>query len=170
VKGPAAPPGPFASCAPQTIGNDAPWSELRAWRRDFHRHPQFGFEERRTSPFVAEPLRAFRFIEVTEGAGCAGIVATLKRFGSIRVIVLRADMDHGLPLKPRSRGGAAKDVQVSDLVARVTGLPPFPPTPRPTPMTSTPPSPLPGPPPSSQTIHPAPASCRSTKRSTGNAI
>ena len=43
VKGPAVPPGPFASCAPLTIGNDALWSELRAWRRDFPRHPQFGF-------------------------------------------------------------------------------------------------------------------------------
>lgn len=33
--------------------------EMTAWRRDFHAHPEFGFEERRTSSFVAAKLSEF---------------------------------------------------------------------------------------------------------------
>ncbi len=74
-------------------GDEAFWAELRDWRRDFHAHPEFGFEERRTSRLVAERLRAFGLTEVVEGVGGTGVVATLTRGNGNRAIALRADMD-----------------------------------------------------------------------------
>lgn len=76
-----------------TTDTDACWAELRAWRRDFHQHPEFGFEEHRTSRLVAERLRGFGFDEVAEGVGGTGVVATLRRGSGNRAIALRADMD-----------------------------------------------------------------------------
>lgn len=67
-------------------------SQMTAWRRDLHAHPEFGFEEQRTAAFVAETLRSFG-IEVAEGVGGTGVVGTLKRGTSNRAIALRADMD-----------------------------------------------------------------------------
>ena len=67
-------------------------AEMTNWRRDFHRHPEFGFEESRTARLVAERLRSFG-IEVAEGIGGTGVVGTLKRGTSNRAIALRADMD-----------------------------------------------------------------------------
>ncbi len=66
--------------------------QMTAWRRDLHRHPEFGFEEHRTAAFVAETLRGFG-IDVAEGVGGTGVVGTLKRGTSNRAIALRADMD-----------------------------------------------------------------------------
>lgn len=73
--------------------DDAFWAELRDWRRDFHAHPEFGFEEHRTSRLVAERLRSFGFTDVVEGVGGTGVVATLTRGSGNRSIALRADMD-----------------------------------------------------------------------------
>ncbi len=67
--------------------------EMTAWRHELHAHPEFGFEEKRTSAFVATKLREFGFAEVTEGVGGTGIVATLRRGSNQRSIGLRADMD-----------------------------------------------------------------------------
>ncbi|MBO1076654.1 M20 aminoacylase family protein [Roseomonas marmotae] len=71
---------------------EALWAELRGWRQDFHRHPEFGFEERRTSRLVAERLRGFG-LEVAEAVGGTGVVGTLRRGNGQRAIALRADMD-----------------------------------------------------------------------------
>lgn len=65
---------------------------MTAWRQDFHRHPEFGFEEKRTAQLVAERLRSFG-LDVEEGVGGTGVVATLKRGTANRSIALRADMD-----------------------------------------------------------------------------
>lgn len=65
---------------------------LQGWRRDLHRHPEFGFEETRTSSFVAQNLRDFG-LEVSTGIGGTGVVGTLTRGTSNRAIALRADMD-----------------------------------------------------------------------------
>ena len=62
------------------------------WRRDFHRHPEFGFEECRTAAIVAQTLRGFG-LEVAEGIGGTGVVGTLTRGTTKRAIALRADMD-----------------------------------------------------------------------------
>jgi len=67
--------------------------EMTAWRRDLHAHPEFGFEENRTAGFVARTLRAAGIVEVVEGVGGTGVVATLRRGRSDRAIGLRADMD-----------------------------------------------------------------------------
>ena len=45
---------------------DALQSEMTAWRRHLHTHPEFGFEEKRTAAFVAEKLREFGLDEVVE--------------------------------------------------------------------------------------------------------
>jgi hippurate hydrolase len=63
------------------------------WRRDLHANPEFGFEEKRTSAFVAAKLREFGLDEVAEGVGGTGVVGTLKRGTGNRAIALRADID-----------------------------------------------------------------------------
>ncbi len=70
--------------------------ELTKWRRDFHAHPELGFEEIRTSGIVAERLESFG-IEVHRGLAGTGVVGTLKSGSSKRRIGLRADMD-ALPM------------------------------------------------------------------------
>ena len=64
---------------------------MTAWRQDFHRHPEFGFEERRTAQIVADRLRSFG-IDVEEGVGGTGVVGTLSGTAN-RSIAPRADMD-----------------------------------------------------------------------------
>lgn len=68
-------------------------NDMTAWRHDLHQHPEFGFEENRTSAFVARKLREFGLDEVAEGVGGTGVVGTLRRGTSNRAIALRADMD-----------------------------------------------------------------------------
>ena len=67
--------------------------EMITWRRDLHANPEFGFEEKRTSAFVAAKLREFGLDEVAEGVGGTGVVGTLKRGTGNRAIALRADID-----------------------------------------------------------------------------
>ena len=71
---------------------DALQAQMTAWRRDLHRHPEFGFEEHRTAALIARTLRGLG-IEVAEGIGGTGVVGTLRRGSSNRAIALRADMD-----------------------------------------------------------------------------
>ena len=66
--------------------------DMRGWRHDLHRHPEFGFEERRTAKLVAEALSSFG-LEVHTGIGQTGVVGVLQRGRSNRAIGLRADMD-----------------------------------------------------------------------------
>jgi hippurate hydrolase len=67
-------------------------AQMTDWRRDLHAHPEFGFEERRTSAFVAARLRDLG-LKVAEGVGGTGVVGTLSRGSGNRSIALRADMD-----------------------------------------------------------------------------
>ena len=62
------------------------------WRRDLHRHPELGFEERRTAALVAGLLRGWG-LEVAEGIARTGVVGTLRGRPGNRAIALRADMD-----------------------------------------------------------------------------
>ncbi|MCR6498298.1 M20 family metallopeptidase [Shinella sp. CPCC 101442] len=75
------------------MGIDRLVSDMRAWRRHLHAHPEFGFEEKQTAAFVAARLREFGLDEVVEGVGGTGVVGTLKRGSGNRSIALRADMD-----------------------------------------------------------------------------
>ena len=65
-------------------------------RRDFHRHPELSFEERRTSEIIAERLHAAR-LEVRTGLGRTGVVGVLHGDRPGRTIAWRADID-ALPL------------------------------------------------------------------------
>jgi hippurate hydrolase len=73
--------------------------EMTAWRRDFHMHPELGFEEHRTSAIVAEKLREFGCDEVVTGFAKTGVVGVIHGAGggTGRAIGLRADMD-ALPI------------------------------------------------------------------------
>ena len=67
---------------------------LRAWRQDFHRHPETAFEEHRTSRRIADRLTEAGLEIVTGLGGGTGIVATLEgRRGPGPSIGLRADID-----------------------------------------------------------------------------
>ena len=65
--------------------------EMSAWRHDLHAHPELGFEEYRTSEFVAGKLAEFG-CEVHRKIGGTGVVGVL-RTGDGPSIGLRADMD-----------------------------------------------------------------------------
>lgn len=65
--------------------------DVIAWRRHLHACPELGFGEHETAAFVAARLREFG-LDVTEGIGGTGVVASLRRGGN-RAIGLRADMD-----------------------------------------------------------------------------
>ena len=75
-------------------------SEITAWRRDIHAHPELGFEENRTAEFVARKLEEFG-IQVFRGIGKTGVVGVLKVGNETRSIGLRADMD-ALPIQERN--------------------------------------------------------------------
>lgn len=72
--------------------------ELTEIRRDFHQHPEIGFEEVRTSGIVAGLLRKWGVDEVHTGLGKTGVVGVIKgRKEGSRTVGLRADMD-ALPM------------------------------------------------------------------------
>jgi hippurate hydrolase len=78
-------------------------ADIQAWRRDIHQHPELGYQERRTSAFVAERLREFGCDEVATGLGGTGVVGVIKgrKAGGqsgVKSIGLRADMD-ALPIE-----------------------------------------------------------------------
>ncbi|MFM7887847.1 MAG: M20 family metallopeptidase, partial [Pseudanabaena sp.] len=69
------------------------------WRRDFHRFPELGFKEKRTSTAITEKLTAWGIPHQT-GIAQTGIVATItgKKRGTHKVLAIRADMD-ALPIQ-----------------------------------------------------------------------
>src|ERR671919_22076 len=72
--------------------------DMTAWRRDLHAHPELGFQERRTSAFVAAKLQEFGVDEVHAGMAKTGVVGVLKAGAGQGSIALRADMD-ALPIQ-----------------------------------------------------------------------
>jgi amidohydrolase len=70
---------------------------LREVRRQIHRHPELGYQERRTAALVAERLHQLG-LEVQEGVCQTGVVALLKGATEGSTVALRADMD-ALPLE-----------------------------------------------------------------------
>ena len=57
--------------------------QLIAWRRDFHRHPELGFKEVRTSGIVAKHLGELG-MEVQTGVGKTGVVGVLDGASPVR--------------------------------------------------------------------------------------
>ncbi|AEH24440.1 M20 metallopeptidase family protein [Pyrococcus yayanosii] len=66
--------------------------QIISWRRDFHMHPELGYEEERTSKIVEEHLREWGYRIKRVGTG---IIAEI---GEGKVVALRADMD-ALPIQ-----------------------------------------------------------------------
>lgn len=69
--------------------------EIIEWRRDFHMHPELGFEVQRTAGIVAAELEKLGY-RVRTGVGKTGVVADIGEGG--KMIAIRADMD-ALPLQ-----------------------------------------------------------------------
>jgi amidohydrolase len=66
-------------------------------RRDFHRHPELGFQETRTAGIVAKTLIDLG-LEVMTGIGKTGVVGMLQGQAESPVLLLRFDMD-ALPIQ-----------------------------------------------------------------------
>jgi amidohydrolase len=81
-------------------------SELVAFRRDLHAHPELGFEEVRTAARVVEALKLAGVDEVHTGIGRTGVVGVIRGAAASRApggvpprrVALRADMD-ALPMR-----------------------------------------------------------------------
>lgn len=69
--------------------------QLITWRRDFHQHPELGFQENRTAARVAEVLESLGY-KVRTGVGRTGVVADWGE--GHPMIGIRADMD-ALPIQ-----------------------------------------------------------------------
>jgi len=69
--------------------------KLITWRRDFHMHPELGFQETRTAGLVADTLESLG-LRVRRGVGRTGVIGELGE-GS-PTIAIRADMD-ALPIQ-----------------------------------------------------------------------
>jgi len=69
--------------------------QLIDWRRDFHVHPELGFNEHRTAARIAETLAALGW-RVRTGVGRTGVVGELGQ--GAPVVAVRADMD-ALPIQ-----------------------------------------------------------------------
>ena len=68
--------------------------ELIEWRRDFHMHPETGFDVHRTAGIVADELEKMGY-RVRRGVGKTGVVADFGEGG--KLVAIRADMD-ALPI------------------------------------------------------------------------
>jgi len=76
--------------------------EITAWRRQFHKEPETGFDVHKTAGFVAGKLREFGCDDVVTGIGRTGVVGIIKgRLGEGPTVGLRADMD-ALPIRETS--------------------------------------------------------------------
>jgi len=90
--------------------------QLVAWRREFHRFPELGFQEQRTSARVAEIVEGLGY-QVRRGVGRTGVVADLAGMrgdadGATRqgkVAAIRADMD-ALPITEANQVPYASEV------------------------------------------------------------
>jgi len=69
----------------------------RDLRRDFHRHPELGFQEQRTSQVIIRELEKLPGIKLRTGLAETGVVGLLKGGGSGKTVLLRFDMD-ALPI------------------------------------------------------------------------
>lgn len=80
--------------------------QLISWRREFHQHPELGFEEVRTAGRVAEILASLGY-RLRTGVGHTGVVA--ERGQGRPVVAIRADMD-ALPVQEANEVSYASQV------------------------------------------------------------
>lgn len=75
------------------------YDEVVALRRDFHQHPELGFQERRTSAKVEEYLNELGI--PTQRCADTGVVGLIEGAKPGKTLLLRADMD-ALPIQEES--------------------------------------------------------------------
>ncbi len=78
------------------FGAEALREQLVAWRRDFHMHPELGFEEHRSSGIIADCLRELGY-QVQTGIASTGVIGLLEGERPGPVVMARFDMD-ALPI------------------------------------------------------------------------
>ncbi|MFP3512830.1 M20 family metallopeptidase [Peribacillus sp. SIMBA_075] len=78
-------------------------------RRDFHRNPELGGEERRTSQIVQQELEKLGITYET-GYGGYGIMGVIEGEGEGPIVALRADMD-ALPIKEQADVAYASTIE-----------------------------------------------------------
>jgi len=78
------------------------------WRRDFHRHPELGYQEERTAGIIARHLRNLG-MEVQEHVAKTGVVGILKGGKTGTVVAIRADID-ALPIQEETGFSYASEV------------------------------------------------------------
>jgi len=66
--------------------------QMRHWRQHLHQFPETAYEETETAQFIAEQLTRFG-LEIHQGLGKTGVVASLTVGTGTKKIALRADMD-----------------------------------------------------------------------------
>jgi amidohydrolase len=81
-------------------GAQALQNQIVAWRRDFHKNPELGFEEVRTSGIVADELERLG-IAVRRNVATTGVIGDIDVPGATGRMLLRADMD-ALPVQEDS--------------------------------------------------------------------
>src|SRR6516162_7206470 len=86
-------------------------SDLEAFYKDVHSHPELSMQETRTAGLAADRLRAAGY-EVTAGVGKTGVVGLLRN-GEGPTVMLRADMD-ALPIEEATGLPYASKVKVKD--------------------------------------------------------
>src|SRR5699024_5058840 len=72
--------------------------QLIQWRRTIHMFPELSFQEKETSKFVANVLKAIPGMQVETGAGYPTAVVGTLSSGTGPTIAIRADMD-ALPIQ-----------------------------------------------------------------------
>ena len=65
----------------------------RDLRRDFHRHPELGFQEHRTAEIIVRELSNLEDMVIQAGVAGTGVMGTLEGGKPGKVILLRFDMD-----------------------------------------------------------------------------
>lgn len=88
----------------------------RSLRRDFHIHPELGFQEVRTANIVANELKNIG-LDVRTGVGKTGVVGLLEGKSTGPVVLLRFDMD-ALPIKEET---GAEYASINDGVMHACG-------------------------------------------------
>jgi IAA-amino acid hydrolase len=81
--------------------------DISALRRDFHRHPELGFQEHRTARIVARHLEGWG-LPVRTGVGITGVVGEIRN-GAGPTVALRADMD-ALPIQEEAEHDYASTI------------------------------------------------------------
>jgi amidohydrolase len=84
-------------------------SQVVAWRRDIHEHPELGNRETRTAALVAAHLRALG-MEVRTGVAATGVIGVLRGGLPGPVVALRSELD-ALPVHEQTGLAFASTVQ-----------------------------------------------------------